>query len=73
MSFMTAGTSRVRTIVASIRIVKARPRPNSLTASTSPAVKPRNTTIMRAAAMVTIRPLRCSPIATAWSVSPVLS
>ena len=73
ISFMVAGTSSIPTTVASSTTAMAMPRPTSLMVSSSPAAKPRNTITIRAAAEVTIRPVRCSPRATARSLSPVWS
>ena len=70
---MVAGTSSVRTMVASTRTAMASPTPSCLMARTSPAAKPAKTMTMRHAAEVMMRPLRCRPTATARSLSPVSS
>ena len=70
---MVAGTKSMRTTVASSPTVTARARPISLTMSSSPDTKPRNTITMMRAAEVTMRPDRCSPLSTAVSLSSPLS
>ena len=55
-SFIVAGTSSVRTIVASTTTARASPRPSCFMATISPAAKPANTMTISSAADVMIRP-----------------
>ena len=69
---MVAGTSTMRTIVASTRTATASPRPNSLICRMSkPSTKDRNTAIMIAAAAVITRPVVATPLATDSALSRV--
>jgi hypothetical protein len=68
---MVAGTSTIRTIVASSRIATARPRPVILTNGEGWATKLRNTTVMISAADVITRPVAAMPRATDSVLSPV--
>ena len=70
---MNAGISRARIRVASTRMARAVPIPNSLRKLTSEVAKATNTIASRAAAVVTMRPVRSSPAATEATVSPVRS
>src|SRR6266545_2801344 len=70
---MNAGTSSARMRVASTTIASALPIPKSWMKLTSEVAKARNTTASRAAAAVTMPPVRSSPRATAATVSPVRS
>ena len=67
------GTSSARTIVASRKIATARPKPNSCSPSTRPAMNPENAATITIAAAVTMRPVRSSPSATARVLSFVSS
>ena len=60
-------------MVASTRDRQRHPEPSCFTASMPPAANPANTATMRSAAEVMMRPVRWSPTATAWSLSPVSS
>jgi hypothetical protein len=73
MSFMVAGTSSMRTTVASRATASTVPSPICLMVSIPAAMNPANTTTSSSAAEVTIRPERWSPTATARSLSPVSS
>ena len=70
---MNAGTSSPRTTVASTSTASATPMPSILMIVTPLLAKAMNTMAMRAAALVTRRPVRCNPIATAAVLSPVRS
>ena len=70
---MVAGTSTDRTIVASMRMPKNIATPISLMNVTDDVEKAPMTTMRRSAADVMMRPVRCSPVATASRLSPVLS
>ena len=59
--------------VASTRMARAVPIPNSLRKLTCEVAKATNTIASRAAAVVTMGPVRSSPTATAATVSPVRS
>jgi len=59
---MVAGTSTMRTRVASTRMAVASPRPNILVAGSGPKTKARNTEIMISAADVMIRPVEAMPL-----------
>ena len=61
---MNAGTSVARITNASISTASARPTPNSLMNDTPDVEKAMNTTLMRTAAAVTMRPVRSRPMAT---------
>jgi len=73
MSFMVAGTSSIRTTVASSSTARTVASPICLMVSIPAAMNPAYTTTSSSAAEVTIRPERCSPTATARSLSPVWS
>src|SRR5206468_12226080 len=60
-SAISAGTRIARTIVASIRIAKASPAPNSCSPAMRPARKPEKAATMISAAAVTIGPVRWRP------------
>ena len=66
---IVAGTSSMRTRVASMRTAITMPSPICFMMSSFPAAKPAKTIIMSRAAEVMMRPERCSPRATASSVS----
>ena len=68
-----AGTSSMRTTVASSRTASARPRPNSFAVRSSSSTNEPNTTTMMAAAAVMTRAVAARPSATALAESPVLS
>ena len=70
-SFIVAGTSTIRTMVASTKMAVARPRPNILIAGSSPSTKPRKTEIMISAAEVITRAVLAMPRTTEASLSPV--
>lgn len=70
-SSMTAGTSTIRTMVASIRTAAARPSPICLTETFAPSMTDRNTTTMIAAAAVMTRAVLARPVLTAPVVSAV--
>ena len=59
---MVAGTSTMRTMVASTRIAVASPRPITLRNTSSPSTKARNTEIMIAAAAVMTRAVCGQPV-----------
>ena len=61
ISVIVAGTSSVRTTVASTRTATAMPMPSCLISTSSPAAKPANTMTIRAAADVMIPPVRSRP------------
>src|SRR5688572_10041421 len=61
---IVAGIRRARTIVASRRTARAMPKPRDLISTKSSETKAPVTTTTRRAAAVTIRPLRCRPMAT---------
>jgi hypothetical protein len=67
---MKAGTSTIRTIVASRNTATARPRADSLIGTSRFSRNDRNTTIMIAAAAVMIPPVCERPQATAARSSP---
>ena len=71
ISFIVAGTSTIRTMVASTKMAVARPRPNILMAGSSPSTKPRKTEIMISAADVITRAVLAMPRTTEASLSPV--
>ena len=72
-SSIVAGTSSIRTMVASISTAMERPRPNSLTTrSDSPMKLPKTTTMIAAAAVIT-RAVEANPSATEARLSPVRS
>ena len=64
-SCITAGTSTIRTSVASRKIAEASPMPNSLRKTSGAARKARKTTTMIAAAAVITRAVFARPSATA--------
>src|SRR6266508_2492384 len=72
-SAMIAGTTTIRTIVASSRIAVDSPRPVILTSGDGLATKLRNTTVMISAAEVITRPVPAMPRATDSALSPVAS
>ena len=59
---MTAGTSRQRTMVASIAMATAKPMPNSLTVGSPLSTKLVNTQTMISAAEVITRPVDAEPV-----------
>jgi hypothetical protein len=65
---MSEGTSRPRITKASISTASAMPSPSSLMKTSFEVTKAPIATENRSAAAVTIRPVRSSPIATAWSL-----
>src|SRR6185437_11252081 len=67
--YMTAGTSSSRTIVASMRMLDARPTDSCLITTWEEVTKERNTAIMISAAQLITRPVLSRPMATArwWS------
>ena len=69
-SCITAGTSTIRTMVASRKIADASPIPNSFRNTSGAARKARKTTTMIAAAAVITRAVLASPSATARRVFP---
>ncbi len=69
-SSMVAGTSTMRTSVASMSTATARPRPMSLMARSSATTKLPNTHTMMAAAAVITRAVDASPSTTARLLSP---
>ena len=68
-SSIVAGTSTMRTMVASISTAIARPRPNSLSWRSSPRAKAANTQNMISAAAVMTRAVAARPSATAVALS----
>ena len=68
---MVAGTSTMRTTVASTRTAVASPSPSIFSDGTGLATKLRKTATMMSAAEVTTRPVPASPRATASVLSPV--
>ena len=72
-SSIVAGTSNMRTSVASSSTASARPEPNSLTIRLSSSRKAPNTTTMIAAAAVITLAVAASPSATEFTASPVRS
>ena len=68
---MLAGTSTVRTIVASMRSATATPKPICWNITRSPAAKPPKTAMMISAAPVISRAVEPTPNATEPAVSPV--
>ncbi len=58
---------------ASISTAMPRPMPNILMKLTPDVPKAKNVTDRSSAAVVTMRPVRSRPRATAWSLSPVRS
>ena len=70
---MVAGTSTIRTMVASSTIAVASPRPSILTSGDGLATKLANTTVMISAAEVITRPVAAVPRATDSVLSPVAS
>ena len=73
INLIVAGTTSARTIVASIRIAKARPSPICFNITTDERPNALNTTTIIAAAPVISLPVLCNPFATAKVLSPVLS
>jgi len=71
-SCITAGTSTIRTIVASTRIAVANPSPMSLRKTSGLRANAPNTATMMSAAAVMTRAVFASPSATARDVSPCL-
>ena len=72
-SSIVAGTSTIRTTVASMKIAAASPMPNILPKTSLPSTKERKTVIITAApAVMTLADL-ARPSATASALSPVLS
>ena len=67
-SFITAGSSTARTMVASIRIAAARPKPICLMSSVRRLTKIANTATITIAALVTVPAVRLIPAAIASSV-----
>ena len=67
-SFIDAGRSTARTIVASIRTAAARPMPISLKSTYGRTVKTANTPTMTKAALVTVPAVDLMPCAIALSV-----
>ena len=70
---MVAGTSTIRTMVASSTIAVDNPRPSILTSGDGSATKLANTTVMISAAEVITRPVAAAPRATDSTLSPVAS
>ena len=70
---MVAGTSTIRTMVASTATATARPRPISFMARRSMRTKLPNTHTMIRAAAVISRAVTARPALTAWALSPVAS
>ncbi len=70
---ITAGTSTVRTIVASSRIATARPNPTCCRKTSRPVLNPRKTTTMISAAPVMMRAVDSTPCATDSRFLPVSS
>ena len=70
---MVAGTSTIRTRVASMSIATARPSPICLMTSSGPRANERNTMIMMAAAAVITLAVAASPSATASPLSSVFT
>ena len=68
-----AGTSRIRTTVASTTIAISIATPIILMNVTPDSENAPITTSSRSAALVMIPPVRCSPVATAVVLSPVRS
>jgi hypothetical protein len=68
---MVAGTRTIRTMVASIRMAVASPRPSIFSDGTGLATKLRKTAIMISAADVITRPVPARPLATDSALSPV--
>ena len=68
---MVAGTSTMRTTVASTRIAVARPTPMSLRKTSSPRAKARKTATMMAAAAVMTRAVCGQPVGHRAALSPV--
>ena len=66
-----AGTSTIRTSVASTKIAVASPMPTTLPTASSPSTKARNTEIMMSAAAVMTRAVAAKPSATAVALSLV--
>ena len=66
---MNAGTSTIRTSVASTRTASVRPSPNSRMNATLAAISAANEIDMINAAAVTTRPVRAMPSATLSSLS----
>ncbi len=66
---MVAGTSTMRTTVASMSTAVARPRPNILIMGSSPSTKAANTLIMMSAAEVMTRAVAEMPSITASVLS----
>ena len=70
---MVAGTTIIRTIVASRAIAVASPRPSIFTSGDGSVTKLANTTVMMSAAEVITRPVPAMPRATDSALSPVAS
>ena len=70
-SSIVAGTSTIRTSVASTNIAVARPMPNILRNTWSPSTNEPNTHTMIAAAAVMTRAVSARPSATEVALSPV--
>ena len=70
---MALGTSSARTIVTSMRIAIARPKPNCCRPTIEPATKPMNAANMISPAAVTMRPVLARPSETAFTLSCVRS
>ncbi len=70
---MVAGTSTIRTSVASMNTALARPRPNSLSTRMSPSTNEPKTHTMIAAAAVMTRAVPARPSATEVALLPVRS
>ncbi len=71
ITVMKAGTTSIRTTVASIRTVSRSPKPTCLTGEKPPATKAAKTTTISNAAWVITAPVLRSPSCTARSLSPV--
>jgi len=70
---MVAGTSTMRTTVASTSTATAMPRPNSFNWRSTPSTNALKTHTMMSAAAVITRAVTASPSATAEALSPVRS
>jgi hypothetical protein len=68
---MTAGTSNIRTMVASTRMAATMPTPKAFIRTLSTVIIAAKTTIMMAAAAVITRPVPASPERMARLLSPV--
>lgn len=69
-SSIVAGTSTMRTMVASMKTAMARPSPKVLMIGSSPSTKDRKIVTMMAAAAVITRAVAARPSATAVALSP---